>query len=49
MMARGYTNVKHTFRGVFGWWKGNLPLADGCVMKLPDPINAEEELLVKEF
>lgn len=35
MQARGYSQVKHTFRGMFGWWQGGLPIDEGCAMKLP--------------
>jgi len=43
MLARGYSDVRHTFRGMFGWWQYDLPMAPDCVMKLPGPINSEEE------
>lgn len=47
-----FLNLKFFFiniiRGIFGWWQF-FELDPNCQMKLPDPINSEEELFCKEF
>lgn len=43
MLARGYSQVKHFAKGVFGWWADGLPMDEKAPLKLPAPMNPFEE------